>query len=140
MEGFVIWLAPICAALLTCAGQLWLSGKFKESEAKRDRDRAETQAKRDAEAEWRIEVSRRIEEQDDKIRAILKAQVTQMRSDALHRAHRYLDDLGCASTEEKSAFWAEYEEYCELCEKYGIENSLVDNLAHRVMELPERPI
>jgi len=140
MEGFVIWLAPICAALLTCAGQLWLSGKFKESEAKRDQDRAETQAKRDAEAEWRAAVDKHFAAQDDKIQAILKAQVTQMRSDTVHRIHRYLDDLGCASTEEKKAFWAEYEEYCNLCEKYGIKNDFVEALAHRVMELPERPL
>lgn len=140
MEAMVTWLAPILAALITCAGQLWLNGKFKRADEKRDAARAETQAKRDAEAEWRIAISERIEDQDEKIHAILKAQVTQMRSDGLHRIHRYLDDLGCASTEEKDAFWTEYEEYCGLCEKYGIENDLVETLARRVMELPERPI
>lgn len=72
--------------------------------------------------------------------SMLKSQVTQMRSDCLHRIHRYLDDLGCASTEEKDAFWAEYQEYCALCEQYGIENSFVDELAKRVMALPEREI
>lgn len=140
MEGFVIWLAPICAALLTCAGQLWLNGKFKRADEKRDAARAETEAKRAAEAEWRDGVVRRLDKQDDKIQAILKAQVTQMRSDMLHKIYKYIDELGCLSTEEKSAFWAEFQEYCGLCEKYGIENDFVNELVHRVMELPPRPI
>lgn len=82
----------------------------------------------------------RLDEQGDKIMAILRVQCTQMRSDCVHRAHRYLDDLGCASTEEKNAFWAEYQEYCEMCERYGIKNNFVDELARRVMALPERDI
>lgn len=89
---------------------------------------------------WRAQIVERMDSQDDKFMSMLKAQVTQMRSDTLHRIHRYLDDLGMASTEEKTAFWAEYEEYCELCEKYGIENNFVKELAQRVMQLPEREI
>ena len=140
MEAMVTWLAPILAALITCAGQLWLNGKFKRADEKRDAARAETQAKRDAEAEWRIAISERIEDQDEKIHAILKAQVTQMRSDLLHKIYKYIDELGCLSTEEKNAFWAEFQEYCGLCEKYGIENDFVDELVHRVMQLPPRSI
>lgn len=93
---------------------------------------------------WREEMVKRLDTQFDdhgeKIMSILKAQCTQMRSDTLHKMHRYLDDLGCASTEEKDAFWAEYQEYCELCEQYGIENDFVDELAKKVMALPERQI
>ena len=140
MEAMVTWLAPILAALITCAGQLWLNGKFKRADEKRDAARAETEAKRAAEAEWRTRVDKRMDEHDEKIMSMLKSQVTQMRSDLLHRAHRYIDDLGCASIEEKDAFWAEYMEYCELCEQYGIENSFVDEIAQRVMSLPEREI
>lgn len=168
MDALVSWLAPILSTLIICAGQLALNTRFKRADEKRDQARAETQAKRDAEAEWRDcverqiseqaealkhvaedridwyswreEVVKRMESQDEKFMSMLKAQVTQMRSDTLHKCHRYLDDLGMASTEEKSAFWAEYEEYCELCEKYGIENNFVKELAKRVMELPERDI
>lgn len=82
----------------------------------------------------------RLDSHGDKIATILKVQCTQMRSDCVHRAHRYLDDLGCASTEEKNAFWAEYQEYCEMCEKYGVQNNFVGELAKRVMALPERTI
>lgn len=140
MDRFWAWLAPIAATLVTLAGQLWLNGRFKQADEKRDQARAETQAKRDAEAEWRGRIEERLDEQDEKIMSMLKSQVTQMRSDCLHRIHRYLDDLGCASTEEKDAFWAEYQEYCALCDQYGIENSFVDELAKRVMALPEREI
>lgn len=89
---------------------------------------------------WRAEIVKLINNQDERMMSMLKAQCTQMRTDTLHRVHRYLDDLGCASTEEKNAFWAEYSEYCELCEKYGIKNEFVDELAKRVMALPEREI
>lgn len=140
MDAFVGWLAPIVATLVTLAGQLWLNGRFKAADEKRDAARAETEAKRAAEAAWRDSVDKRMDEHDDKIMSMLKSQVTQMRSDLLHRAHRYIDDLGCASIEEKDAFWAEYVEYCELCEQYGIENSFVDELVQRVMSLPEREI
>lgn len=140
MDKLLAWLAPIAAGFVTLAGQLWLNQRFKRADEKRDAARAETQAKRDAEAEWRTAVDKHFAEQDDKIQAILKAQVTQMRSDAVHKAHRYIDDLGCASTEEKKAFWAEYQDYCEVCEKYGIENSFVDELARTVMELPPRHV
>lgn len=168
VTAIVGWLAPILSTLIICAGQLALNARFKRADEKRDAARAETDAKRKAEAEWRETVDKLLAEQgealksvaddrvdwyawreaivshmndqDDKVMSMLKAQVTQMRSDALHRAHRYIDDLGCASTEEKNAFWAEYEEYCELCEQYGIENDVVDELAKRVMYLPEREI
>ena len=168
MESFITWLAPIISTLIICAGQLALNTRFKRADEKHDQARAETQAKRDAEAEWRNCVERQISEQaealkhvaedrvdwyswreeivrlmdtqDEKIMSMLKSQVTQMRSDGLHKAHRYIDDLGCASTEEKDAFWAEYQEYCSLCKQYGIENSFVDELAKQVMSLPTREI
>lgn len=140
MTRFIAWLAPIAATLITLAGQLWLNDKFKRADEKRDEARKDTDEKRKAEAEWRESIERRLDSQDEKIVSVLKGQCTQMRSDVVHRAHRYLDDLGMASTEEKDAFWKEYEEYCDLCEKYGIENSFVDELAKRVMALPGREI
>lgn len=168
MEALIGWLAPILSTLVVCAGQLALNARFKRADEKRDQARAETQAKRDAEAAWRDNVERQISEQadalkhvaedridwyswraevvklmdtqDERIMSVLKGQCTQMRSDLIHRAHRYLDDLGRASTEEKDAFNDEYEDYCAICEAYGIKNSFIDDLARRVMELPERDI
>lgn len=126
--------------LALLAGQLWLNARFKSAEDKRDAARAETDAKRKAEALWRDGVEVRLDQQDSKIDSVLKGQCTQMRSDIVHKAHRYLDDLGKASTEEKQAFWTEYEDYQLICEQYGIENHFVDELAKRVMELPEREV
>lgn len=140
IRGIWAWLAPIAAGFLTLAGQLWLNQRFKRADEKRDQARADTDAKRAAEAEWRIGVEQRLDKQDEKIDSVLKGQCTQMRSDIVHKAHRYLDDLGMASTEEKQAFWVEYEDYQLICEQYGIENHFVDELAKRVMELPEREV
>jgi len=139
MEAMVTWLAPILAALITCAGQLWLNSKFKRADEKRDAAMAETKAKREAEAEWRVAVSQRIEDQDEKINSVLEAQCTQMRSDITHKIHRYMDDLKCASTEEKQSLWAEYEVYCDICAKHGIVNHFVEQLVKSVMDLPDRP-
>lgn len=137
-QPFVAWAAPIVAALATCAGQLALNARFKIADEKRDSARAETQAKRDAEAAWRDSVEERLTEQDGKIDAVLRGQTTQMRSDLVHKAHRYVDDLGCAGIEEKKAWWAEYEDYCAICEAHEIKNSFVDELAKQVMALPDR--
>lgn len=139
VQPLVTWAAPIVAALATCAGQLALNARFKQADEKRDHARAETQAKRDAEAAWRDSVEARLTEQDCKIDAVLRGQTTQMRSDLVHRAHRYIDDLHAASTDEKQAFWAEYEDYVAICEANGITNSFIDNIAQQVMELPNRP-
>lgn len=145
LEPFVTWAAPIAAALLTCLGQALvavgqrkLNLRMDEEERNRNDARAKTEEKRRLEAEWRESVDARLKEQDDVIKTILSAQCTQMRSDAIHRAHRYIDDLGCASIEEKKSFYAEWEEYQAICDKYGITNSFVDNLVQQVMALPDR--
>ena len=142
LKELMDWLAanPLTFGLLTLAGQLWLKQRFKMADEKRDSARAETDAKRAAEAKWRDDVEQRLDQQDEKIDAVLKGQCTQMRSDIVHKAHRYLDDLGMASIEEKQAFWVEYEDYQLICEEYGIENHFVDELAKKVMELPEREV
>lgn len=134
------WCGPILAALVTCAGQLWLNQKFKRADEKRDAAQAQTDAKRKAEAEWRDRMTKRLDKQDERIDTILTAQCSQMRSDIIHKCHRYLDDLGKASTEEKEALHAEHEEYAAMCEANAIVNHFVDGLVLRVMRLPERSI
>ena len=126
--------------LALLAGQLWLNARFKSAEDKRDAARAETDAKRAAEAEWRDCMVRRLDVQDQRIDTILTAQCSQMRSDIIHKCHRYLDDLGRASTEEKDALKAEHEEYSAVCKANGIVNNFVDLMVRRVMELPERDV
>lgn len=75
---------------------------------------------------------------DECIMSILEAQCTQMRSDITHKVHRYMDDLGAASEEEKQSLRSEYELYCVICAKYGIKNHFVEQLVQQVMELPDR--
>lgn len=140
MGPMVAWLAPIVAALLTCAGQLWLNQRFKQADEKHDQARADTEAKRLAEAKWREDVFKRLDNQDEKIETVLKAQCSQTRSDIIHKCHRYLDDLGKASTEEKEALHTEHEEYTAMCEANDIVNHFVDGLVKRVMQLPERDV
>ena len=140
MDHIITWAAPIAAALLTCAGQLWLNTRFKRADEKRDEARRDTDAKRKAEAEWRDNMTKRLDQQDERIETILRAQCSQTRSDIIHKCHRYLDDLGRASTEEKAALHAEHQEYAEMCAANDIVNSFVDGLVKRVMALPEREI
>ena len=87
---------------------------------------------------WREGIERRMDKQDECVESILEAQCTQMRSDITHKIHRYMDDLGCASMEEKQSLYAEYEVYCDVCRKHGIKNHFVERLISQVMELPER--
>lgn len=145
LEPFVTWAAPIAAALVTCLGQMLvavgqrkLNLRMDEEERNRNEARVKTEEKRRLEAEWRESVDARLKEQDDVIKTILSAQCTQMRSDITHRIHRYVDDLGCASSEEKQSLYSEYEEYCEICRRYGITNHFVDQMMKQVMALPDR--
>lgn len=126
--------------LALLAGQLWLNARFKSAEDKRDAARADTDAKRRAEAEWRKGITSRLDEQDERIATILQAQCSQMRSDIIHKCHRYLDDLGKASTEEKEALKTEHDEYSAMCAANDIVNNFVDLMVQRVMDLPEREV
>lgn len=167
-DSFLSWLAPILSTLIICAGQLMLNTRFKRADEKRDAAHAETQAKRDQEAQWRESVDKLLSEQsaalssvaqdridwyawreemvklmdtqDERINTILTAQCSQMRSDIIHKCHRYLDDLGKASTEEKNALKTEHEEYSAICQANGIVNNFVDMMVQRVMDLPERDV
>lgn len=126
------WVASIASTLIitacTAAINKWMA------ENKKDREREEVDRK-----EWRKGVDEKLKDQDGKIDAVLQAQCSQIRSDILHKAHRYIDDLGCASTEEKKALWAEYEDYMSICDANNISNHFIDSLANQVMELPSRP-
>ena len=128
IQPIVSWLAPIASTALTT----YVVALINRNEKRREDETRNREA-------WRAGVDRRLDEQDAKIDAVLKGQTTQMRSDLIHRAHRYIDDLNCASVDEKKAFWDEYVDYCAICDAYEIKNSFVDNIAQQVMQLPDRP-
>ncbi len=124
--------------LLLLIGQTLVALGQRKISQRMDEGQAKTDAKRAAEAEWREHVVTRLDQQDERIETILTAQCSQMRSDILHKAHRYIDDLGCASTEEKEALWAEWEDYSAICDANNITNHFIDKLANQVMALPNR--
>ncbi len=162
------WLAPILSTIIITAATVSINAQAKKHERVAEERHQETEKKRKQEAEWRVEVDRLMQEQgvalqsvandrddwyawraemiaqmqaqDDRITTVLQAQCTQMRSDIIHKCHRYLDDLGRASTEEKEALSAEHDDYSAMCEANDIVNNFVDKLVERVMQLPEREI
>ena len=139
MDEIIAWAAPILSTIIITAATASINAQAKKHERVAEERHQETEQKRKVEAEWRAEIASQMQEQDKRIDTILRAQCTQMRSDAIHRAHRYIDDLGCSSIEEKQSFYAEWEEYQRICEAYGITNNFVDGLVQQVMSLPDRP-
>lgn len=168
MGDLIAWAAPILSTIIITAATASINAQAKKHERVAEERHQETEKKRKAEAEWRGEVDRlmqeqgdalksvandrddwytwraemiaRMQDQDNRIDTILQAQCTQMRSDIIHKCHRYLDDLGRASTEEKEALNAEHENYTAMCAANDIVNNFVDKLVERVMQLPEREI
>ena len=152
--------------LALIAGQLWLNLRFKWYGEKRERDQLEKkqrQIKDDEwresitnhlkeqdvkidklmatdDAEWRESITKQLNDQDESLRIVVTSWATTMRSDLIHRAHRYIDDLGCASVEEKDAIHAQWEEYQSFCKKNKITNNFIDNLMIVVMNLPTREV
>lgn len=140
VQPLISWLAPIASTVIVTAATASINSKIADGERKRDAAQAETEAKRKAEAEWRERIDRRLDKIEDKQSRSIAAQAAQTRSDIVHKCHRYLDDLGKASTEEKQALHDEHEQYSQFCDDLGIDNNFIDNLVSRVMELPERDI
>lgn len=144
-QSIVAWLAPIISTIIVTAATASINAQVKRHEVVADERHAETEAKRAAEAEWRDSVDGRLEELakgisdvEDKTNRSIAVQAAQIRSDIIHKCHRYLDDLGKASTEEKEALSDEHRQYTQFCEDLDVENNFIDALVSRVMELPER--
>lgn len=135
------------SALIQAAGLAIIAGITKAADAKRDKAKADTDAKRAAEAKWRDSVDQKLEELakgmndvDSKVNRQIAIQAADTRSDIIHKCHRYLDDLGCASTEEKNALADEHKQYTEFCKDLDIDNNFIDLLVEKVMQLPGRDI
>lgn len=129
----------VLSALVQAAGLALIAGLQKQADARRESIRAESESERAERRDWRERVDMRLERQDKRLETVISTQCTLMRTDLIHKAHRYIDDLGCAGVEEKQAFWAEYEEYQAICEENDFVNHFVDHLSKQVMALPDRP-
>lgn len=125
---------------LVALGQRRLNMRMDEGEAKRNDAKAETEAKRAAEAAWREEVDKRLADIEEKMDRTILQQAMQIRSDIVHKCHRYLDDLHAASIEEKNVLADQHKQYSQFCKDLGIVNDFIDNLVAKVMELPNREI
>lgn len=126
--------------LILLVGQAIVAIGQRKISQRMDEGQAKTDAKRKAEAEWRDSVDRKLNDMEGKLDRSITSQATQTRSDIVHKCHRYLDDLGKASTEEKQALYDEHVQYSQFCDDLGIDNNFVDKLVERVMQLPEREI
>ena len=140
IQPFISWAAPIASTVIVAALTAQINARAKREEIAANERHEETVAKRRAEDEWRRSVDERMARQDAKIDTLLDLQCSDTRSDIVHKCHRYLDDLGCASSEEKQALWSQHEDYKRICDANGIENHFIEQLVQRVMELPEREI
>lgn len=76
--------------------------------------------------EWRKETTKRVD-------AISESLVCVMRGDLIHKAHRYIDDRGYATLEEKESWHEEWQQYQAVCPR----NGFIDAIAEQVMNLPE---
>lgn len=135
------------SVLVQAAGLAVIAGIQKSADAKRDKAKADTDAKRAVEAEWRDSITKRLDDIDKRLNDIeekqgrsISQQASQIRSDIVHKCHRYLDDLGRASTEEKEALADEHKQYSKFCEDLNIDNNFIDELVARVMALLEREV
>lgn len=147
MDKLIGWLAPILSTIIITAATASINAHLQRSQKLADERHAETEAKRKAEAEWRSAIAERLDGIDNRLDDIeekqsrsISQQASQTRSDIVHKCHRYLDDLGRASTEEKEALADEHKQYSEFCDDLEMENNFIDELVARVMELPEREL
>lgn len=138
--GIISWLAPILSTIIITAATASINAQAKKHERVAEERHQETEKKREAEARWRSDVISRLDDMEAKLNRSVSQQAVQIRSDIVHKSHRYLDDLGRASSEEKETLNDAYKQYCEFCEDLDIENDFIDLLVQRVMELPEREV
>ena len=133
--------------LLLLIGQTLVALGQRKLNQRMDEGQVKTDAKRKTEAEWRDSVDQKLSELakgisdvDDKTNRSIAVQAAQIRSDIIHKCHRYLDDLGMAGTEEKQALSDEHKQYKQFCKDLDVENDFINALVERVMHLPERDV
>lgn len=119
MDGIITWLAPIVSTIITAyATSLIASG-----EKKRDEARAETERKRELEAEWRDSVTRQM--------ALMTSSLqSTMRASLIHNAEKYFSRGSI--TPEEHASW------CDMHDRYSAMgfNGLIDTYRAKIDALP----
>lgn len=130
MDNFLNWLAPIMSTLITTGGLALINAKINMGEKKRDEARAETDAKRAAEAEWRDAVTSHMQTQDKQMELMTSSLQTTMRANLIHTAEKYF--TRGTITPEEHASW------CDMHDRYSAMgfNGLIDSYRHKIDELP----
>lgn len=130
MDNFLDWLAPIMSTLITTGGLALINAKINMGEKKRDEARAETDAKRAAEAEWRDAVTSHMQTQDKQMELMTSSLQTTMRANLIHTAEKYF--TRGTITPEEHASW------CDMHDRYSAMgfNGLIDSYRHKIDELP----
>lgn len=116
--------------LALLAGQLWLNAKFKSAEDKRDAARADTDAKRRAEAEWRDAVTTHMQRQDEHMAMMTSSLQSTMRATLIHNAEKYFS-RGSITPEEQAS-------WCDMHDRYSAMgfNGLIDSYRAKIDRLP----
>ena len=127
MDGIIAWLAPILSTIIVTAATASINAKIASGERKRDEARAETDAKRAAEAKWR-------DEMDMKVDTIMGATQTTMRATLIHNFEKYAE-RGWLTPEERAS-------WCDMHDKYSSMgfNGLIDTYRSKLDALPDKEI
>ena len=138
MEPYIQQVVTTISSVVVVVATAIVNQRMKERDRVLDERHEETEKERQRRDSWREGMSSRVGRLETVLDVILELQLSQMRSDLVHRAHRYVDDRGAASTEEKDVFWQQYQDYIRLCDAHGKDNNFIDRLAQQVMDLPTR--
>lgn len=84
--------------------------------------------------EEREALAGRLDHQDEQLGLMVRLQASIARSDLIHKAQKYVNELHWATPEEIGSWVAEWEDYKAL----GADG-FIDNLASKVMGLPTEP-
>lgn len=130
MDQFFQWLAPILSTLITTGGLAIINAKIESGERKRDEARADTEAKRAAEAEWRDAVTEHMQTQDRQMGLMTSSLQSTMRANLIHTAEKYF--TRGSITPEEHASW------CDMHDRYGAMgfNGLIDTYRKKIDQLP----
>lgn len=130
IQPIVAWAAPIASTIIVTAATASINAKLASGEKKRDEARAETDAKRAKEAEWRESVTEHMRRQDENMGLMTSSLQSTMRATLIHNAEKYFSRGSI--TPEEHASW------CDMHDRYSAMgfNGLIDTYRVRIDKLP----
>jgi hypothetical protein len=115
---------------LVAVGQRRLNMRMDEGEAKRNQAKADTDAKRAAEAKWRDAVTTHMQRQDEHMALMTSSLQSTMRATLIHNAEKYFS-RGSITPEEQAS-------WCDMHDRYSAMgfNGLIDSYRAKIDLLP----